>query len=206
MLRHAHANGASLFFIAVGLHLFRGLAMGHAWRVFVWCLGVLLLLLSILTAFVGYVLPWGQMSFWGATVITSLASALPVVGQSLVSWLWGGLSVENATLNRVLSLHYLLPFIIAGTSVVHIAALHQYGSNHPLVGANPVDKSAFLTDTIIKDLVGWVLYAIGFSLLDHLAHLIHQIHAFGGGLNPFLPLRQPACWSPFLHDPVYGVE
>jgi ubiquinol-cytochrome c reductase cytochrome b subunit len=155
MLRHAHANGASLFFIAVGLHLFRGLAMGHAWRVFVWCLGVLLLLLSILTAFVGYVLPWGQMSFWGATVITSLASALPVVGQSLVSWLWGGLSVENATLNRVLSLHYLLPFIIAGTSVVHIAALHQYGSNHPLVGANPVDKSAFLTDTIIKDLVGF---------------------------------------------------
>ena len=120
--------------------------MGHAWRVFVWCLGVLLLLLSILTAFVGYVLPWGQMSFWGATVITSLASALPVVGQSLVSWLWGGLSVENATLNRVLSLHYLLPFIIAGTSVVHIAALHQYGSNHPLVGANPVDKSAFLTE------------------------------------------------------------
>ena len=101
MLRHAHANGASLFFIAVGLHLFRGLAMGHAWRVFEWCLGVLLLLLSILTAFVGYVLPWGQMSFWGATVITSLASALPVVGQSLVSWLWGGLSVENATLNRV---------------------------------------------------------------------------------------------------------
>ena len=104
--------------------------MGHAWRVRVWCLGVLLLLLSVLTAFVGYVLPWGQMSFWGATVITSLASALPVVGQSLVSWLWGGLSVENATLNRVLSLHYLLPFIIAGNSVVHLAALHQYGSNH----------------------------------------------------------------------------
>ena len=182
MLRHAHANGASLFFIAVGLHLFRGLAMGHAWRVFVWCLGVLLLLLSILTAFVGYVLPWGQMSFWGATVITSLASALPVVGQSLVSWLWGGLSVENATLNRVLSLHYLLPFIIAGTSVVHIAALHQYGSNHPLVGANPVDKSAFLTDTIIKDLVGWVLGAIGFTLFAFgapiaLGHPDNSIHA-----------------------------
>ena len=117
--------------------------MGHAWRVFVWCLGVLLLLLSVLTAFVGYVLPWGQMSFWGATVITSLASALPVVGNPLVSWLWGGLSVENATLNRFLSLHYLLPFIIAGNSVVHLAALHQYGSNHPLVGAKPVDKSAF---------------------------------------------------------------
>ena len=128
--------------------------MGHAWRVRVWCLGVLLLLLSVLTAFVGYVLPWGQMSFWGATVITSLASALPVVGNPLVSWLWGGLSVENATLNRFLSLHYLLPFIIAGNSVVHLAALHQYGSNHPLVGANPVDKSAFFTDSLIKDLVG----------------------------------------------------
>ena len=133
-------------------------------------------------AFVGYVLPWGQMSFWGATVITSLASALPVVGQSLVSWLWGGLSVENATLNRVLSLHYLLPFIIAGTSVVHIAALHQYGSNHPLVGANPVDKSAFLTDTIIKDLVGWVLGAIGFTLFAFgapiaLGHPDNSIHA-----------------------------
>ena len=104
---------------------------------------MLLLLLSVLTAFVGYVLPWGQMSFWGATVITSLASALPVVGNPLVSWLWGGLSVENATLNRFLSLHYLLPFFIAGNSVVHLAALHQYGSNHPLVGAKPVDKSAF---------------------------------------------------------------
>ena len=111
--------------------------MGHAWRVRVWCLGVLLLLLSVLTAFVGYVLPWGQMSFWGATVITSLASALPVVGYPLVSWLWGGLSVENATLNRFLSLHYLLPFIIAGNSVVHLAALHEVGSNHPLVGAKP---------------------------------------------------------------------
>lgn len=128
--------------------------MGHAWRVRVWCLGVLLLLLSVLTAFVGYVLPWGQMSFWGATVITSLASALPVVGYPLVSWLWGGLSVENATLNRFLSLHYLLPFIIAGNSVVHLAALHEVGSNHPLVGAIPVDKSAFFTDSLIKDLVG----------------------------------------------------
>ena len=97
--------------------------MGHAWRVRVWCLGVLLLLLSVLTAFVGYVLPWGQMSFWGATVITSLASALPVVGNPLVSWLWGGLSVENATLNRFLSLHYLLPFIIAGNSVVLVVQL-----------------------------------------------------------------------------------
>jgi ubiquinol-cytochrome c reductase cytochrome b subunit len=182
LLRHAHANGASLFFLAVYLHLFRGLALGHAWRVFVWCVGVLLLLLSVLTAFVGYVLPWGQMSFWGATVITSLASAFPVVGNPLVTWLWGGLSVENATLNRFLSLHYLLPFILACHSMVHLAALHQYGSNHPLVGANPVDKSAFLTDSLIKDLVGWVLYAIGFSLYAFftpiaLGHPDNSIHA-----------------------------
>jgi ubiquinol-cytochrome c reductase cytochrome b subunit len=182
LLRHAHANGASLFFLAVYLHLFRGLAMGHAWRVFVWCVGVILLLLSVLTAFVGYVLPWGQMSFWGATVITSLASAFPVVGNPLVTWLWGGLSVENATLNRFLSLHYLLPFILACHSMVHLAALHQYGSNHPLVGGNPVDKSAFLTDSLIKDLVGWVLYAIGFSLYAFftpiaLGHPDNSIHA-----------------------------
>ena len=117
------------------------------------------------------------MAFWAKR-----STLLPVVGQSLVSWLWGGLSVENATLNRVLSLHYLLPFIIAGNSVVHIAALHQYGSNHPLVGANPVDKSAFLTDTIIKDLVGWVLGAIGFTLFAFgapiaLGHPDNSIHA-----------------------------
>ena len=112
-------------------------------------------------------------------MITSLAS---VVGNPLVSWLWGGLSVENATLNRFLSLHYLLPFIIAGNSVVHLAALHQYGSNHPLVGANPVDKSAFITDAIIKDLVGWVLGAMGFSLYAFftpiaLGHPDNSIHA-----------------------------
>ena len=115
-------------------------------------------------------------------MITSLASAFPVVGNPLVTWLWGGLSVENATLNRFLSLHYLLPFILACHSMVHLAALHQYGSNHPLVGAYPVDKSAFLTDSLIKDLVGWVLYAIGFSLYAFftpiaLGHPDNSIHA-----------------------------
>ena len=97
----------------------------------VWILGVVILLLMILTAFIGYVLPWGQMSFWGATVITSLASAIPVVGVDVTHWLWGGFSVDNATLNRFFSLHYLLPFIIAGASILHLAALHQYGSNNP---------------------------------------------------------------------------
>ena len=118
-LRYMHANGASMFFIVVYLHLFRNLYYGSyaSPREAVWILGVVILLLMILTAFIGYVLPWGQMSFWGATVITSLASAIPVVGVDVTHWLWGGFSVDNATLNRFFSLHYLLPFIIAGASI-----------------------------------------------------------------------------------------
>ncbi len=133
-LRYMHANGASMFFIVVYIHMFRGLYYGSyaSPRELLWCIGVIILLLMIITAFIGYVLPWGQMSFWGATVITSLASAIPLVGDSIVTWLWGGFSVDNATLNRFFSLHYLLPFVIAGASIVHIAALHQYGSNNPL--------------------------------------------------------------------------
>jgi ubiquinol-cytochrome c reductase cytochrome b subunit len=127
-------------------------------------MGVIILLLMILTAFIGYVLPWGQMSFWGATVITSLASAIPVVGDSIVTWLWGGFSVDNATLNRFYSLHYLLPFIIAGASIVHIAALHQYGSNNPLGSNSAVDKVSFYPYFYVKDLLGWVLFAIIFSV------------------------------------------
>lgn len=118
----------------------------------------------IVTAFIGYVLPWGQMSFWGATVITSLASAIPVVGDTIVTWLWGGFSVDNATLNRFFSLHYLLPFIIAGASILHIAALHQYGSNNPLGINSSVDKIAFYPYIYVKDLVGWVVFAIFFSI------------------------------------------
>jgi ubiquinol-cytochrome c reductase cytochrome b subunit len=127
-------------------------------------MGVVILLLMIVTAFIGYVLPWGQMSFWGATVITSLASAIPVVGTEVTYWLWGGFSVDNATLNRFFSLHYLLPFIIAGASIVHIAALHQYGSNNPLGTKNLADKISFFPYLYIKDLVGWIIFAIVFSI------------------------------------------
>ena len=164
-LRYMHANGASMFFIVVYLNLLRGLYYGSytSPRELVWIVGVIILLLMILTAFIGYVLPWGQMSFLGATVITSLASAIPVVGTDITHWLWGGFSVDNATLNRFFSLHYLLPFIIAGASLVHIVALHQYGSNNPLGCSATVDKIPFYPYLLLKDLVGWVVFAIFFS-------------------------------------------
>lgn len=166
LLRYTHANGASMFFMVVYIHMFRGLYYGSyaSPREFLWCIGVIILLLMIITAFIGYVLPWGQMSFWGATVITSLASAIPVVGDTIVTWLWGGFSVDNATLNRFYSLHYLLPFIIAGASLVHIAALHQYGSNNPLGTNASVDKVTFYPYFYVKDLVGWMAFAVVFSV------------------------------------------
>ncbi|GGH28692.1 hypothetical protein GCM10007036_38060 [Alsobacter metallidurans] len=133
LLRYLHANGASMFFVAVYVHIFRGLYYGSykAPREILWILGVIIFLLMMATAFMGYVLPWGQMSFWGATVITNLFSAFPVVGETIVTFLWGGYSVDNPTLNRFFSLHYLLPFMIAGVVVLHIWALHVPGSNNP---------------------------------------------------------------------------
>lgn len=162
LLRYMHANGASMFFIVTYAHMARGLFFGSyaSPREFLWCVGVVILLLMILTAFIGYVLPWGQMSFWGATVITSLASAIPVVGDTIVTWLWGGFSVDNATLNRFFSLHYLLPFAIAGLSVVHLAALHHYGSNNPMGVVSSADKVGFYPYFYVKDLVGWTLFGV----------------------------------------------
>jgi len=166
LLRYMHANGASMFFIVVYLHIFRGLyyASYSSPMEFVWCLGVVIFLFMIVTAFIGYVLPWGQMSFWGATVITSLASAIPVVGDTIVTWLWGGFSVDNATLNRFFSLHYLLPFLLVGASLLHLAALHQYGSNNPLGVHAEMEKISFYPYFYVKDLVGWVAFAIFFHL------------------------------------------
>ncbi|MEN3953022.1 cytochrome b/b6 [Iodidimonas sp. SYSU 1G8] len=134
LLRYVHANGASFFFIVVYIHIFRGLYYGSykAPRELLWMLGLIIFILMMATAFMGYVLPWGQMSFWGATVITNLFSAIPVVGGDIVTLLWGGFSVDNPTLNRFFSLHYLLPFVIAGVAVLHIWALHIPGSNNPL--------------------------------------------------------------------------
>jgi quinol-cytochrome oxidoreductase complex cytochrome b subunit len=166
LIRYAHANGASMFFIAVYIHIFRGLYYGSyaAPRELLWCVGVLLLFIMMGTAFMGYVLPWGQMSFWGATVITNLASAIPFVGQDIVHWLWGGFSVDNATLNRFFSIHYLLPFAIAALVLVHLVLLHEDGSNNPLGISSKMDKIPFYPYYYVKDLLGIVAFALFFSV------------------------------------------
>ena len=134
LIRYVHQNGASMFFIVTYIHIFRGLYYGSykTPRELLWMIGVVILLLMMATAFMGYVLPWGQMSYWGATVITNLFSAFPIVGHPIVTWLWGGFSVDNPTLNRFFSLHYLLPFVLVGVVFLHVAALHITGSNNPL--------------------------------------------------------------------------
>ena len=167
LLRYIHMNGASFFFIVVYIHIFRGLYYGSykAPREILWILGVLILLLMMATAFMGYVLPWGQMSFWGATVITNLFSAIPLVGESIVTWLWGGFSVDNPTLNRFFSLHFVLPFVIVVVVILHLVALHRFGSNNP-IGIDVKGKQ----DTIpfhpyytIKDLFGLSVFATIFA-------------------------------------------
>lgn len=166
LIRYCHANGASMFFIVVFVHLFRGLYYGsyiHP-RELLWCMGVVILLLMMATAFLGYVLPWGQMSFWAATVITNLFSAIPLIGTKIVFFLWGGFSVDNATLNRFFSLHYLLPFVIAGCVIIHIAALHEDGSNNPLGINSKVDKIPFFPYLIIKDIFALALFVLFFAL------------------------------------------
>ncbi len=158
LLRYIHMNGGSFFFIVVYIHIFRGLYYGSYKepRELLWILGVIILLLMMATAFMGYVLPWGQMSFWGAKVITNLFSAIPWVGESIVIWLWGGFTVDNPTLNRFFALHYLLPFVIVGIVILHIWALHQFGSNNPLgiEAKGPQDKIPFHPYYTIKDLFG----------------------------------------------------
>ena len=187
LLRYLHANGASMFFIAVFIHIFRGMYYGSykAPREVLWILGVLIFLLMMATAFMGYVLPWGQMSFWGATVITNLFSAIPVVGTSIVTWLWGGFSVDDATLKRFFSLHYLLPFMIAGVVVLHIWALHHVGQNNP----TGVDIKDIRRDTVpftpyatMKDAFALVCFLIMFAYFvfyipNYLGHADNYIKA-----------------------------
>nr|QIQ22918.1 cytochrome b [Ulva meridionalis] len=167
ILRYMHANGASMFFTVTMVHMLRSLYYGsyQAPREAVWCVGVVILLLMVATAFMGYSLPFGQQSLWGISVITSLFSVVPFVGTELVQWLCGGFSVNNATLNRFFSLHYLLPFLIAGASIVHIAALHHKGSNNPLGINASADKINFYPYLVYKDRVGLLLFAIIFSVL-----------------------------------------
>lgn len=160
LLRYIHANGASLFFIAIFVHIFRGLYYNSYFspRILLWYTGVAIFFVMMATAFMGYVLPWGQMSYWGATVITNLFSAIPVVGPDIAQWLWGGFAITNATLNRFFSLHYVLPFVIVLLVIIHLALLHVSGSNNALGINVGIDKIPFYPYFYIKDLFSVIVY------------------------------------------------
>ena len=208
LLRYTHANGASMFFVAVYIHMLRGLYYGSykAPREVLWILGVIIYLLMMATGFMGYVLPWGQMSFWGATVITNLFSAIPLVGESITTWLWGGYSVDNPTLNRFFSLHYLLPFMIAGVVVLHVWALHVVGQNNP----DGVEVKNVARDTLpftpyatTKDGFAMVIFMIFFAwwvfyVPNYLGHADNYIEAN--------PLSTPAHIVPeWYYLPFYAI-
>ena len=207
LIRYIHMNGASFFFIVVYIHIFRGLYYGSykSPREVLWWLGLTILLLMMATAFMGYVLPSGQMSFWGATVITNLFSAVPIVGTAVVEWLWGGFAVDNALLNRFFALHYLFPFLIVGVVILHIVALHTHGSNNPLGidKKGPQDSIPFHPYYTIKDLFGlsFVLTIFAFVVFfapDYLGHPDNYI--------PADPLKTPAHIVPeWYFLPFYAI-
>jgi ubiquinol-cytochrome c reductase cytochrome b/c1 subunit len=185
LLRYLHSNGASMFFIAVYIHMFRGMYYGSykAPREVLWILGVIIYLLMMATGFLGYTLPWGQMSFWGATVITNFFSAIPLVGEAVTTWLWGGYSVGNPTLQRFFSLHYLLPFVIAGVVVLHVWALHVVGQNNP-AGIEPKgdkDTVPFTPYATIKDAFGMICFVLFF------AYFVFYIPNYLGHADNYIP-------------------
>ena len=205
LIRYLHANGASMFFIVVYCHIFRGLFYGSYMfpREKLWVSGVIIFLLMMATGFMGYVLPWGQMSFWGATVITNLFSAVPVVGGSIVEWLWGGFSVGNATLNRFFSLHYLLPFVIAGLVIIHLSLLHTDGSNNPLGINTNVQTISFYPYFYVKDLFAFFILVFFLSLL-----VVYYPNSLGHPDNyiPANPMVTPAHIVPeWYFLPFYAI-
>nr|ADB82765.1 cytochrome b [Uta stansburiana] len=193
LIRNIHANGASMFFICIYMHVGRGLYYGSYMYKETWNLGVILLLLVMATAFVGYVLPWGQMSFWGATVITNLLSAIPYIGTTLVEWIWGGFSVDNATLTRFFTFHFLLPFAIIGVSMIHLLFLHETGSNNPTGLASNTDKIPFHPYFSYKDLLGALLLTL---LLLLLALLSPNLLGDPENFSPANPLVTPPHIKP----------
>jgi quinol-cytochrome oxidoreductase complex cytochrome b subunit len=207
LIRYAHANGASMFFIALYIHMFRGFYYGSYKepREVLWLLGFVIYFLTIATAFLGYVLPWGQMSFWGATVITSLFSAIPLVGDTITTWLWGGYAVDNATLNRFFSLHYLLPFMIAGVVVLHIWSLHVPGSNNPagIEAKSDKDTLPFHPYFTIKDGFALVCFLVFYAWFvfyvpNYLGHADNYIEAN--------PMQTPAHIVPeWYYLPFYAI-
>nr|YP_007626471.1 cytochrome b [Oreotragus oreotragus]Q9T9A6.2 RecName: Full=Cytochrome b; AltName: Full=Complex III subunit 3; AltName: Full=Complex III subunit III; AltName: Full=Cytochrome b-c1 complex subunit 3; AltName: Full=Ubiquinol-cytochrome-c reductase complex cytochrome b subunit [Oreotragus oreotragus]AEP21857.1 cytochrome b [Oreotragus oreotragus] len=165
IIRYMHANGASMFFICLFMHVGRGLYYGSYTFIETWNIGVILLFATMATAFMGYVLPWGQMSFWGATVITNLLSAIPYIGTNLVEWIWGGFSVDKATLTRFFAFHFIFPFIIAALAMVHLLFLHETGSNNPTGISSDTDKIPFHPYYTIKDILGALLLILALLLL-----------------------------------------
>jgi len=205
LIRYMHANGASMFFIVVYSHIFRGIYYGSFMspRQHLWCSGVIIFLLMMATAFMGYVLPWGQMSFWGATVITNLFSAIPIVGPSIVDWLWGGFCVDNATLNRFFSLHFVMPFLIAGLVIAHIALLHKDGSNNPIGITSNSDKIPFYPYFYTKDLFSFMFLMLFFSII-----LFYYPNLLGHPDNyiPANPMSTPAHIVPeWYFLPFYAI-
>ena len=207
LIRYAHMNGASFFFIVVYIHIFRGLYYGSykSPRELLWWFGLIILLLMMATAFMGYVLPWGQMSFWAATVITNLFSAIPVIGDGIVNWLLGGFAVDDALLKRFYALHYLFPFLIVGFVILHISALHTHGSNNPLGidSGGPQDSISFHPYYTIKDLFGLsfvltIFFLVVFYAPDYLGHPDNYI--------PADSLKTPAHIVPeWYFLPFYGI-
>nr|O79524.1 RecName: Full=Cytochrome b; AltName: Full=Complex III subunit 3; AltName: Full=Complex III subunit III; AltName: Full=Cytochrome b-c1 complex subunit 3; AltName: Full=Ubiquinol-cytochrome-c reductase complex cytochrome b subunit [Trogon curucui]AAC32988.1 cytochrome b [Trogon curucui] len=193
LLRNLHANGASFFFICIYLHIGRGFYYGSYLFQETWNTGVVLLLTLMATAFVGYVLPWGQMSFWGATVITNLFSAVPYIGQTLVEWAWGGFSVDNPTLTRFFALHFLLPFMIAGLTLIHLTFLHESGSNNPLGIMSNSDKIPFHPYFSLKDILGFMIMLL---LLTTLALFHPNLLSDPKNFTPANPLVTPSHIKP----------
>nr|YP_009113988.1 cytochrome b [Platemys platycephala]AGL45257.1 cytochrome b [Platemys platycephala] len=193
LIRNMHANGASLFFICMYLHIGRGIYYGSYLYKKTWNTGVALLLLVMATAFVGYVLPWGQMSFWGATVITNLLSALPYIGHTMVEWIWGGFSVDNATLTRFFTFHFLIPFIITGMMMVHLLFLHETGSNNPTGLNSNCDKIPFHPYFSLKDLLGLIMML---TLLLNLTLFSPNLLGDPDNFTPANPLVTPPHIKP----------
>ncbi|MFC3712095.1 cytochrome bc complex cytochrome b subunit [Sphingoaurantiacus capsulatus] len=207
MMRYLHANGASFFFIVVYIHIFRGLYYGSYKppREVVWMLGLVVFLLMMATAFMGYVLPWGQMSFWGATVITNLFSAIPIVGDTIVSWLLGGFAVDNAALNRFFSLHYLLPFVIAGVVILKIWSLHIPGSSNPtgIEVKGPEDTIPFHPYFTAKDGFGLCVYLLLFAIV---AFFLPNALGHADNYIPANPLSTPSHIVPeWYFWPFYAI-
>nr|AEO18254.1 cytochrome b [Hynobius yangi] len=193
LMRNIHANGASFFFICIYMHIGRGLYYGSYMYKETWNIGVIPLFLVMATAFVGYVLPWGQMSFWGATVITNLLSAIPYVGDSLVQWIWGGFSVDKATLTRFFAFHFLFPFLIAGTSIIHLLFLHETGSNNPTGIMSNMDKVPFHPYFSYKDALGFLIML---TMLFILSLLSPNLLGDPDNFTPANPLVTPPHIQP----------